>query len=203
INGGIVGATFFSCREYLVSPFLLSALADTSYSRRIREIQEQRASGVRTGEKLGWWDMRMYRVPDTALSGAFTGAVLNAWRRGRTGIVPGITTGGIVCAIIQFAFNEVGVARVKYISKKLRAQQEPTRAPIASSSSPSGSVDASPWTARLDRLLTLFGFTRMSDEEYVTKLKAKRASYLEQIADLEKQVEEENKSKKSGSHTGS
>ena len=103
INGGIAGATFFSesspptqpnptesltlirrtgFREYLASPLLLSALADTHYSRRIRELRERRREGGgQPGERLTWWDVRMNKVPDTAVSGAFTGGVLNAWKR--------------------------------------------------------------------------------------------------------------------------
>ena len=64
-----------------MSPLLLSALADTRYSRRIRELREQRKEGGQAGEKLTWWDVRMNKVPDTAVSGAFTGGVLNAWKR--------------------------------------------------------------------------------------------------------------------------
>lgn len=32
-------------------------------------------------QHLSWWEMRMHKLPDTAVSGAFTGAVLNAWKR--------------------------------------------------------------------------------------------------------------------------
>lgn len=74
-------------REYIASPVLLHALANTEYSRRIRELQASRRAGGRSGEKLTWWDMRMNKVPDTAISGAFTGAILNAWKRMCTIIV--------------------------------------------------------------------------------------------------------------------
>lgn len=80
-----------------MSPLLLSALANTRYSRRIRELREQRKEGGQAGEKLTWWDVRMNKVPETVVSGAFTGGVLNAWKR----TLPACSSCGSVAHSVQ------------------------------------------------------------------------------------------------------
>lgn len=100
VNCGIAGATFFSAlfgvvplylsdnftagfREYVVGPILTTTITSGQFSRRRKEILEkqQGESELMQHEQLGWWDMRADKVPDTALSGALTGGVLNAWKR--------------------------------------------------------------------------------------------------------------------------
>lgn len=103
LNSGIAAATFFSthifyyngmpysthrsgCREYIVSPILLSTMSSGQFLRRSRELEERIDDKKgklpqRTPEPLSWSEMRMYKLPDTAASGALAGGVLNAWKR--------------------------------------------------------------------------------------------------------------------------
>ncbi|KZT71305.1 hypothetical protein DAEQUDRAFT_666338 [Daedalea quercina L-15889] len=189
LNGGIAGATFFSFREYIASPILLSALADTQYSRRIRELREQRKEGGHTGEKLTWWDVRMNKVPDTAASGAFTGGVLNAWKQGRPGIIPGMVTAGLVCTTLQLLYNELGIARIRYVSRKLQVQQAPQTHPSPQSSPSVSHLESEPTQSLTERIFSVFGWRKVSDEEYLEKLKFKRDFYLRRIAQLEEERE--------------
>ncbi|GBE82111.1 hypothetical protein SCP_0404910 [Sparassis crispa] len=188
INGGIAGATFFSFREYVVSNLLLSALPTTSYYRRIREAHTRLQTQGNSGEKLTFWDMRAYKVPETAISSAFTGGLLNAWKRGPSGIAPGITTAAIVCTALQLAYNELGIARIKYVSKTLQASQKPH----LSETSPSQELSSSkPHKPVAERVLSMLGFHRMSDTEYLDSLKQKRDRYLRRIAELEEERDSE------------
>ncbi|KAH9952116.1 hypothetical protein B0H21DRAFT_14850 [Amylocystis lapponica] len=195
INGGIAGATFFSFREYVVSPVLFSALSETHYARRIRDLQAQRRVGRPSGEKLTWWDMRMSKVPDTAISGALTGGLLNAWKRGRPGIVPGVTTATLVCTFLQLAYNELGITRIKYISRILQSSQtSPSGATGQDNTStsmapPRTRIDSEPPRPRMERILTFLGLHQIPDEEYLAMMQKKRDGYLRRIAELEKERE--------------
>ncbi|KAH9930712.1 uncharacterized protein B0H18DRAFT_133181 [Fomitopsis serialis] len=197
LNGGIAGATFFSFREYIASPILLSALSDTHYSRRIRELREQRRESTHSGERLTWWDVRMNKVPDTAVSGAFTGGVLNAWKRGRAGIMPGVLTAGLACTLFQLLYNELDIARIKYVSRKLQTPQEPTSA-LSQHASSIPQPDIEPPQTVAQRIFSALGWHKVSDEEYLAKLKFKREMYLQRIAELEKEKQEAEHQK--GSH---
>ncbi|KDQ60767.1 hypothetical protein JAAARDRAFT_561401 [Jaapia argillacea MUCL 33604] len=207
INGGIAGATFFSIREYLITPLFLS-------------IQDGLTSSPQLGERLTWRDMRMDRVVDTGLSGAITGGLLNSIKRGRGGVMAGFTTGALLCTLLQFGWNEVGVMRLKYISRNL-----PTSAaslprhqissseflPSTSSNTPDSTSNrdisypnddlSSPVTipererSWAERMLDALHFKKVSDQEYADILKRKRDGFLVQIAELEKQVEDENRKK--------
>ncbi|KAF9819788.1 hypothetical protein IEO21_01879 [Rhodonia placenta] len=194
LNGGVAGATFFSFREYIASPVLLHALANTEYSRRIRELQASRRAGGRSGEKLTWWDMRMNKVPDTAISGAFTGAILNAWKRGPAGIVPGVTTAGLACTLIQLAYNELDIARIKYVSRTLqetRKQQDAEAALPMSQPVPLPSPPIEPRKSFIERMLVTMGFHQVTDEEFLEKLKFKRDYALRRIEELEQERAQE------------
>lgn len=73
-------------REYIISPALLSTVSSGQFLRRRHELEakDSESKGKQTiyvREKLSFSDMRLYKLPDTAISGAFTGAVLNAWKR--------------------------------------------------------------------------------------------------------------------------
>ncbi|KAI0072791.1 hypothetical protein K474DRAFT_1604461, partial [Panus rudis PR-1116 ss-1] len=204
VNCGIFGATFFSIREYAVSPIFLSTIPWGQFPRRLRELEARKQGQDYVPDKLSWWDMRAHKVPDTALSGALTGGILNAWKRGRPGIFPGISTGGIVCTILQLAYNEVGILRVKYVSRRLRESAKQDTTPLTSPSlspAPSSPLSTStpeakateaaqptaeprPWT---DRVFTLFGLTKVSDEEYLERLQRERDAHLRRIAVLEKE----------------
>ena len=83
----------------------------------------------------------------------------------------------------QFGYNELQVARIRFISKELEAQNQP---PV-----PQSATDESPWGYRM---LSLIGVHRVSNEEYMARMIKTRDGYLEQIRELEEQIEKDSKS---------
>jgi hypothetical protein len=65
-------------REYVVSPLLISTVPTKQYTRRKRELSQEGVNS--SGAALTFADMRLHKVPDTIIAGAFTGGVLSAWR---------------------------------------------------------------------------------------------------------------------------
>lgn len=114
---------------------------------------------------------------------------------GRPGIVPGIITAGLVCTAFQFAYNELEVARIKYVSKKLQPPQSPAPSiPAPSLPEPVQPLplqEDEPRPSLSERVFTALGWHKVSDEQYLEKLKLKREMYLHRIAELQKEKEEE------------
>ncbi|KAF7985124.1 hypothetical protein HWV62_9041 [Athelia sp. TMB] len=164
LNGGLVAATFFSVREYGVSPLL-----STNFARPRQETSQVDGHTTPTS----WADMRKHHVLDSAVSGALTGGMFNTWQRGRAGTIPGLCTGALVCAFLQWGVNELDIARVKYVSKN------PYRPQVSSSPS------AAEQKGITERVFTAVGFTKISDEEHLAKLRVTRDAALKQIAKLE------------------
>ena len=98
---------------------------------------------------------------------------------------PGITTGSLVCIGLQYAFNELGIARVKYVS----AWQAPST-PTSSHPQTSHSGDKEPPKSFWDRISAFVGLSKVSDEEYLTTLKRTRDRHLKRIEQLEQQLDE-------------
>ncbi|TCD62177.1 hypothetical protein EIP91_007261 [Steccherinum ochraceum] len=200
INGGIVGTTFFSIREYLVSPTLLSIVKSGQYARRRAELDAKERGAKLEQEKLDWWDMRSHKVPDTAVSGAVTGGVLYAWRRGRAGILPGAVTAMVACTALQLALNELGVVRLKMIQRRLTEaqaieadpsqQQLPSPPVVTPTKQPMTVVPPPPSNPMSQRVFGWFGFRKVSDEDYLERLKLERDAHLQRIAELEKEEAE-------------
>ena len=122
---------------------------------------------------------------------------MSTLQAGRHTIVSGAVTASTVCIVLQYACNEIGIAKLRYVSKS----QEENKSLITQPSSklqngkqvyePSGSV--------FQQLLKLVGLVPVSDEEYLTRLKRTREVYLKRMVELEKQVEEEKNTKKPSS----
>ncbi|EKM55194.1 uncharacterized protein PHACADRAFT_195221 [Phanerochaete carnosa HHB-10118-sp] len=180
VNSGIAGATFFSFREYIVSPLLLSALSSGQFLRRRQELEDKKGKQPERNEKLSWSHMRLHKLPDTALSGALTGGVLNAWKRGPAGIVPGVVTASLLCSLLQLGYNELGVMRIKYVSRKLEEAHKPP-----ASATEIVTLPPEPSKPTLQRVFEWMGMPKISDEEYLKKLYAKRADVLRRIAEIE------------------
>ncbi|KAH8106794.1 hypothetical protein BXZ70DRAFT_915116 [Cristinia sonorae] len=203
LNGGIVGATFFSFREYVVSPQLLLGVKTGQFLRRKAELDAAINGEDYVAEKVGWWDMRAHKLPDTALSGALTGGVLNAWKRGRAGIVPGAITASLVCTFLQLAVNELGITRLKFIQEQLQKSQaegdqvvqslptaQQSQSPIAVPQNTIQIAPAAPAMPTSERIFGWFGFQKVSDEDYLRRLKAERETHLKRIAELEREQAE-------------
>ena len=130
------------------------------------------------------------------------------------GAPAGAITASLMCTLLQFAVNEAAVFRVRYVSKRLQSIPGPSEGPTSpihtesvltsppssttvrnptpalphepissypSSNSTSGSAPLS------ERLLALIGVKKMSDEEYLERLRKRRDGYLKRIQELEEQ----------------
>jgi len=197
-SSGIASVVFFSLREYIVSPLLVSGSPSPQFVRRRRELEATQSGRNHEPDTLTWWEMRTHKVPDTTISGAISGGLLNSWIRGRKGLLPGITTGGLVCATLQFAYNELDVTRIKYVSHKLAIQahpgqdsdihQNPARLQPSQDSIQPSTTSGSESTSGVplfERVFSWFGFEKISDDVYLDKLKRERDMYLVRIAKLE------------------
>ncbi|KAF8809024.1 hypothetical protein BYT27DRAFT_7254907 [Phlegmacium glaucopus] len=187
VNSGITAA--LGIREFGISPILTHVAPWRQYVHRRRELGiSDSLDDVPSFEKLSWSDLRANRLLDSALAGAVT--VLQA---GRHAIVSGAITASAVCTLLQYACNELGIARLRYIST-LQEENKLQPSPKAHNGrhgkqvyEPSGSV--------FQQLLKAVGLIPVSDEEYLVKLKRTREVYLKRMVELEQQVEEEKTSK--------
>ncbi|KAJ7444933.1 hypothetical protein FB451DRAFT_1056111 [Mycena latifolia] len=172
-NSGITAATFFTIREYFVSPALAVAV---NYSRE-RSGTEGDKPAV---DHLSWSSLRRNNLLDSAISGAATGGILRGLTSGRRTIAPGAFTAGLACVLLQAAYNELDIQRIKYVGKISRPPEisvVPTEAPSKLSLK--------------TRILALLGVKLLSDEELLGKYRRERDIHLKKIQELEQEMEED------------
>jgi hypothetical protein len=104
---------------------------------------------------------------------------------GAHGTLPGMIFGSAFCTLGQFLYNEFGVQRLKFISR---------RYPVPSSRPPPSTVSElseppAPKKPAFDRLIHAIGLKKLSDEEYLAQMREERATYIRRIAELEAQLE--------------
>jgi hypothetical protein len=113
---------------------------------------------------------------------------------GARAILPGASTAAVACVLLQLAFNELAVARVKYVSRSLHPSSQHT---IQTSLNPRPQLNTGPPLEPaipfLKRVLTGLGLREVSDEEYLATMKKRRDVYVKQIRKLERQIDEERK----------
>ena len=117
-------------------------------------------------------------------------AVAKPCTGGRQGTVPGLCTGAFVCMLLQWTYNELGILRVKFVSRSRHIQVAPSyEAQLRSTSPPASDLPghSKPWS---HNIFDSLGFRRISDDEYLAKMKATRDVYLRQIEVLEREPEE-------------
>lgn len=94
-------------------------------------------------------------------------------------------TAGLICTLLQFALNETDVLRVKYVHGM---DSRPTSSGITSP----GGVDSSGTSTQArstgERIFSMFGFTRLSNEQYLVKLRKEREGHLTRIRELEREL---------------
>ncbi|EIN07246.1 hypothetical protein PUNSTDRAFT_135932 [Punctularia strigosozonata HHB-11173 SS5] len=149
-----------------------------------------------------WSEIRTQNLRSTFLSGAATGGIWNSWKRGPPGMIPGMVTGALICTLVQLSYNELQVRRLMFLSSRLQ------ELPPAISHTPSPAFDAgqaalpsasssfsspSPgkrsfWESTLDTLGKTGMFHRISNEEYLARLKIERDTALQRIEELEAQL---------------
>jgi hypothetical protein len=88
---------------------------------------------------------------------------------------------GAVCMLLQLGYNELGVQRLKYLSRSNSMPTSTLPTSVSSNNSSSWKVKA----------LGLIGVRHLSDEEYLERLKLQREQYIKRIKELEKKREEE------------
>lgn len=111
-------------------------------------------------------------------------------------------TGSIVCTLLQFAYNEIGIFRVKYVSQVLSDAPTPSSPLSSHKSSAHETLPTQPRTheqntsnSLLDRMFDWIGFHKVADDEYLKKLIQQRDGHLRRIAELERILEEEGNEK--------
>jgi len=101
--------------------------------------------------------------------------------------------GSVFCTLGQMLYNEIGVQRIKFISRRYPIpSQLPTPPTVSRLTEP-----PVPKKSLLDRMIHAIGVNKLSDEEYLAKMREDRVAYLRRIAKLETQLEEDSNSKDS------
>lgn len=104
---------------------------------------------------------------------------------GARGTLRGIIFGSVFCTLGQFLYNEFGVQRLKFISRRYHVPS--SRPPPSTVSEPSELPE--PKRPVFDRLIHAVGLKKLSDEEYLAQMREERAAYIRRIAELEAQLE--------------
>ncbi|KAL1944693.1 hypothetical protein VTO73DRAFT_3123 [Trametes versicolor] len=175
-NGGIAGAIFFGIREVVVVPLLGATLRRNEHAQATPSLEG-------APQQPSWAQLRIHGLLDSAASGALTGAIINKWRNGN--VLAGARTAGLVCALVQLGYNELGVTRIKFVTRKIEEATMPAPAPAIPEATDT------PKMTFFDHALSLIGFRKLSEEEYVKVLKKQRDEALERIAILERERAEE------------
>ncbi|WVR06280.1 hypothetical protein IAU60_003310 [Kwoniella sp. DSM 27419] len=130
INLSIASLTFFSIREYLVSPLLLSIDLTPSHKRRYNQLAEASGLSLKQLGKLPAVDsaqslteVRLDRLVDSALAGGLTGGALSAGFRGRATFGRAAFTSALIASVLQLSANQLRVFRLKALAK--RAPDDP------------------------------------------------------------------------------
>ncbi|KAG1754418.1 hypothetical protein EDB19DRAFT_1892422 [Suillus lakei] len=193
LNSGIASATFFSIRECLVGPVLVLSMPGKQYELRRQRLEEAAEGSPTDVSRLTWGDIRSRKVPDSSISGALAGGVLNTWKRGRSGTVPGLATGAVMCGLLQWAFNEFDILRITHVSRVTHTLPVPATpaAPVPTEPHHPSLPVAAPEPPRslADRIFAMFGH-RISDKEYLDRVKAQRDNHLRRIEQLERERDE-------------
>ncbi|KAI6022721.1 hypothetical protein EDC04DRAFT_2506953, partial [Pisolithus marmoratus] len=149
-----------------------------------------------------WSHIRTSRLLDSAISGGVTGGVLNTWKRGKVGLVSGLGTGALLCTLLQWGVNELHIFRIRYVYRT-------TATSLPAVGDESDAVKGHDANDRLvlpsvqmvsyqhqkaeswgDRILSAFG-RRVSDDDYLKRLKTERDTYLRRIEELEREPSRE------------
>ena len=115
---------------------------------------------------------------------------------GPPGIIPGATTAGLLCSVLQLGYNELRVWRVRYVTRQT-VETSPNTKPqrVAPSDAATGAEETptaesrTPFHERF--VLPLFGVKRVSTEEALARLIKQRDETLRRIAELEAEADKD------------
>ncbi|KAG2157435.1 hypothetical protein DEU56DRAFT_764616 [Suillus clintonianus] len=161
------------------------------YELRRQRLNEATEGAPTDVSRITWGDIRSRKVLDSSLSGALAGGILNSWKRGRSGTVPGLATGAVMCGLLQCAFNEFDILRITHVSRVAHTPPVAAAIPVAPVPTeprpPSLPVAAlEPPRSLTDRIFAMLGH-RISDEEYLNRVKTQRDNHLRRIEQLERE----------------
>ncbi|KAG1762467.1 hypothetical protein EDD22DRAFT_891635 [Suillus occidentalis] len=129
--------------------------------------------------KLTWGDIRSRKVLDSSISGALAGS-------GKSGTIPGLATGAVMCGLFQWAFNEFDILRISHVSQVVHTQPVPVIPAVPVPTYSLAVAAPEPPKTLTDRIFAVFGH-RISDEEYLNRVKAQRDHHLRRIEQLERE----------------
>ncbi|KAJ3567719.1 hypothetical protein NP233_g6179 [Leucocoprinus birnbaumii] len=205
LNSGITAGAFFSMREYIIGPILVHTMPFEQYERRRRELrigQESSEARDMSASSSQFSYLRSHKLLDTALSGVTVGGIVRGLRSGPKAAVSGAITVGVAATLLQLGYNEVQVQRLKMISRRrsmtpspVSAEPQPVFTPAASEPVAPLEQESTSWKAKA---LSILGVKRLSEDEYLERLKLQREHHLLRIAELERKLEEEEREKENG-----
>lgn len=111
---------------------------------------------------------------------------------GTRGTFTGMFFGSVVGTLGQVLYNEIGVQRIKFISRRYSIPSQLPTPTVSGLAEP-----PMPKQPLFDRMIHAIGINKLSDEEYLAQMREERAAYLRRIAKLEEQLEEDKNSKNS------
>ncbi|TFK42296.1 hypothetical protein BDQ12DRAFT_675962 [Crucibulum laeve] len=187
VNTGVTAAAFFAFREYIIGPTLVYTAPGDQYARRRRQLGIDPPNDA--SAPISFSEIRANKMLDSGLSGAVTGALLRGYRSGRRAVLPGALTAAAACLWLQYAYNELSISRLKYVSQMREDAEAAARLPVAIPETASDSSSIK------DHLLILIGLRKMPEGEYLEKMKKTRDTYQKRIAVLEQQLAEEREQK--------
>ncbi|KAJ6502385.1 hypothetical protein C8R45DRAFT_818850, partial [Mycena sanguinolenta] len=170
-NSAVTAATFFTLREYFFSPTIRLVV---DYSGQRRTVESDNVAP----ENLSWSGLRRHHLLDSGLSGAATGGILRGLTSGRRTIGRAAITAGMACVLLQAAYNELAIQRIKYIGRLSQPETGPASSDTTKTSAGS-------------RILGLLGAKPLSDEELLSKFRRERDKHLQKIQELEQELETE------------
>lgn len=100
---------------------------------------------------------------------------------GPAAVLPGAVTASVVCVLLQYAVNEADIARLRYITQQ---RYESTSQPLVDPS-----LSASP--TLVQRIIHAVGIRKVTEVEYLERMKKTRDHHLHRIAELERKLEAE------------
>ena len=103
---------------------------------------------------------------------------------GVSAILPGAMVVGTASTILQYGYNELSIMRLRYV---LNLQRNTDAKGYGGRTTALNEVKEPAFRS----LMKFFGVAPISDEDYLAKLRRSREVYLQQIAELEKRIEEE------------
>ena len=186
---------FFSAREYLVSPVLLSTGATRRHAQRLEDFINARSGKVSAEDSaanLSLSDIRHDRVLDTTLTAILAYGTYAGFTRGRGAIVRAGLTAGFGAGILQYAVNFARVSRIKALSKQggsAQHQPQPSMRLRETLENPTQTPDMKyedTFQGKIFKVMSyLLPLDKMTKAEYLEKLLGERDVVDRKLAALE------------------